>query len=81
MQAGADAGGGGCRYPAGVLESAWSLLPWVAQEDPATANRFKAELQAVVGPEGPSRELMEDWRKRFHPPGTKSQTKKARKGS
>lgn len=52
----------------GLLDSAWRLLPDVARDDPAAANRLKAELQALVGPEGPSRELIEDWKKRFPPP-------------
>jgi len=43
-------------------------LPEVAREDAAVAARLKAELQALVGPEGPSRELIEDWKKRFPPP-------------
>ncbi|RKH71349.1 BREX-2 system adenine-specific DNA-methyltransferase PglX [Corallococcus interemptor] len=52
----------------GLLDSAWRLLPDVAREDAATATRLKAELQALVGPEGPSRELLEEWKKRFPPP-------------
>lgn len=52
----------------GLLDSAWRLLPDVAREDAAAANRLKAELQALVGPEGPSAALIEDWKKRFPPP-------------
>lgn len=52
----------------GLLDSAWRLLPDVAREDAAVATRLKAELQALVGPDGPSRELVEDWRTRFPPP-------------
>lgn len=59
----------------GVLDSAWRLLPDVARDDPAAANRLKAELQALVGPEGPSREMLEDWRKRFPPPGASGRRK------
>jgi hypothetical protein len=55
----------------GLLDSAWRLLPDVAREDPAAAARLKAELQALVGPKGPSPELIEDWRKRFPPPNTR----------
>ena len=44
---------------AGLLDSAWRLLPDVAREDAAVAARLKAELQALVGPEGQSRETME----------------------
>lgn len=56
----------------GLLDSAWRLLPNVAREDPGAAARLKAELQALVGPKGPSPELIEDWRKRFPPPSTRS---------
>ncbi len=52
----------------GLLDSAWRLLPGVAREDAAAATRLKAELQALVGPEGPSRELIKDWKNRFPPP-------------
>ena len=52
----------------GLLDSAWRLLPDVAREEVSAATRLKAELQALVGPEGPSRELLEDWKKRFPPP-------------
>jgi len=56
----------------GLLDSAWRLLPDVVREDAAVAARLKAELQALVGPEGPSRELIEDWKKRFPPPTTRA---------
>lgn len=66
----------------GLLDSAWRLLPDVARDDAAAATRLKAELQALLGPEGPSRELIEDWKKRFPPPtsrtsGAKRAPKKA----
>ncbi|MSP17147.1 MAG: BREX-2 system adenine-specific DNA-methyltransferase PglX, partial [Myxococcales bacterium] len=62
----------------GLLDSAWRLLPDVAREDAAAATRLKAELQALVGPEGPSRELIEDWKKRFPPPTSRAtRTKRA----
>lgn len=67
----------------GLLDSAWRLLPDVAREDAAVATRLKAELQALVGPEGPSPQL-KDWVKRFPPPTThaakKSGEKTPRKG-
>lgn len=64
----------------GVLDSAWRLLPDVAREDPQAAARLKAELQALVGPTGPSPESLEDWRKRFPPPKPpKKKTERARK--
>jgi hypothetical protein len=62
----------------GLLDSAWRLLPDVARDDAAAAARLRAELQAVVGPQGPSRELIEDWKKRFPPPATgATRTKRA----
>ncbi len=51
----------------GLLDSAWRLLPDAAREDAASAARLKAELQALVGPDGPSKEQLEDWKKRFPP--------------
>jgi hypothetical protein len=56
----------------GLLDSAWRLLPDVARDDAATAARLKAELQALVGPDGPSWELIEDWKQRFPPPKRKA---------
>lgn len=67
----------------GLLDSAWRLLPDVARDDAAAAGRLKAELQSLVGPNGPSPELVEDWRKRFPPPkggkGKAQGTPKSRK--
>jgi hypothetical protein len=56
----------------GLLDSAWRLLPDVTREDIVVATRLKAELQAIVGPEGPSHELIEDWKKRFPPPNARA---------
>ncbi len=62
----------------GLLDSAWRLLPDVAREDAAAATRLKAELQALVGPDGPSRELIADWKKRCPPPNMRaSRTKRS----
>lgn len=55
----------------GLLDSAWRLLPEVAREDAAASTRLKAELQALVGPEGPSAALIEEWKERFPPPNTR----------
>ncbi len=44
------------------------LLPDAAREDAAAANRLKAELQPLVGLEGPSEASLEDWKRRFPPP-------------
>ena len=59
----------------GLLDTAWRLLPDVAREDQAAATRLKAELQALVGPEGPGREALEDWRQRFPPPRGRAASK------
>lgn len=56
----------------GLLDSAWRLLPDVAREDAPTANRLKAELKALVGPEGPSALLLDDWKKRFPLPNSRA---------
>ena len=56
----------------GLLDSAWRLLPDVAREDAPAANRLKAELRALVGLEGPSRQLVEDWKQRFPPPTSRA---------
>jgi N-6 DNA Methylase len=56
----------------GLLDSAWRLLSDVAREDAPAANRLKAELQALVGPEGPSAALIEDWKKHFPPPTSRA---------
>jgi len=62
----------------GLLDSAWRLLADVAREDAAAAVRLKAELQSLVGPEGLSRELIEDWQQRFPlPTARSSRTKRA----
>lgn len=68
-----------------LLDSAWRLLPEAAREDEAIAGRLQAELQALVGPEGPSPEVLDDWRKRFPPPkkpksGIAKRGKKAKRG-
>lgn len=56
----------------GLLDSAWRRLSDVAREDTPAATRLKAELQALVGPGGPSRELLDDWKKRFPPSTTRA---------
>jgi hypothetical protein len=63
-----DDGGVQLTDRAGLLDSAWRLIGDVARDDSAAAIRLKAELQAVLGPDGPSREVVEDWRRRFAVP-------------
>lgn len=53
----------------GVLDSAWRLLPDVAREDATAAARLRAELSALVGPTGPSPEMLAAWKAAFPPPG------------
>lgn len=60
----------------GVLNSAWRLLPDAAREDASAAARLKAELQALVGTEGPSPEVLKAWQTQFPPPGTRSSRKR-----
>ncbi|MEZ4399116.1 MAG: hypothetical protein R3B06_03810 [Kofleriaceae bacterium] len=52
-----------------LLDSAWRLLPDIARDDAPTAARLKAELAALVGPDGPSKVLLDAWRTKFPPPG------------
>ena len=58
-----------------LLDSAWRLLPDVAREDATAASRLKAELQALVGTDGPSKEMLDDWRERFPPRGGRGRRK------
>jgi hypothetical protein len=55
----------------GLLDSAWRLLPDAAREDAARAARLRAELVALVGPAGPSPEMLAAWRERHPPPGAR----------
>jgi hypothetical protein len=63
----------------GLLDSAWRLLPDVAREDPSASARLEAELQALVGLAGPSREQVADWRARFPPPGSRGTIRRGRR--
>ena len=59
-----------------AVELRGGTLPDAAWEDAKAAGRLKAELQALVGPEGPSREMLEDWRERFPPPRSRRKGRK-----
>ena len=61
-----------------LLDSAWRLLPDVIRDDAATGARLKAELQALLGPDGPSKDMLADWKSRFPPPGGRGKGKKAK---
>ena len=56
----------------GLLDSAWRLLPDSAREDAAASARLKAELQPLVGLDGPGEATLEDWKRRFPPPRARS---------
>ena len=43
-----------------------------AREDAAATSRVRAELEALVGREGSSLELLAAWRSRFPPSGTRT---------
>ncbi|MEQ1735106.1 MAG: BREX-2 system adenine-specific DNA-methyltransferase PglX, partial [Rhodoglobus sp.] len=60
-----------------LLDSAWRLLPDIARDDAATAARFKAELAALVGTDGPSKVLLDAWKAKFPPPSGRGRAKKA----
>jgi hypothetical protein len=65
----------------GLLDSAWRLLSDVAREDIDVAARLRAEIQALLGPEGPSFELLQDWKRRFPPPNSRAAGTKQRTAS
>jgi hypothetical protein len=59
-----------------LLDSAWRLVPDVVRDAPATGARLKAELSALLGPDGPSKDLLADWQTRFPPPGGRGKVKR-----
>lgn len=59
-----------------LLDSAWRLVPDVVRDDPTTGARLKAELSALLGPDGPSKDLLTEWKKRFPPPGGRGKAKR-----
>lgn len=59
-----------------LLDSAWRLLPDVARDDASAASRLKAELQALVGLDGPSPVLLAAWKQKFPAPGGRARAKK-----
>ena len=60
-----------------LLDSASRLIPDVIRDDAATGARLKAELQALLGPEGPSKDMLTGWKSRFPPPGGRGRAKRA----
>ncbi len=59
-----------------LLDSAWRLVPDVLRDDATTGARLKAELSALLGSDGPSKDLLADWKKRFPPPGGRGKAKR-----
>jgi hypothetical protein len=59
-----------------LLDSAWRLVPDVVRDDPTTGGRLKAEPAALLGSDGPSKDLLADWKKRFPPPGGRGKVKR-----
>jgi hypothetical protein len=59
-----------------LLDSAWRLVPDVIRDDPTTGARLKAEFAALLGPDGPSKDLLANGRKRFPPPGGRGKVKR-----
>jgi hypothetical protein len=54
-----------------LLDSAWRLVPDVVRGDAALGARLRAELAALVGPDGPSKPLLDAWKAKFPPPKTR----------
>ena len=48
-----------------LLDTAWRLLPALEPDHPADAKDFRAEIQALVGEDGPSEEGLREWGERF----------------
>lgn len=59
-----------------LLDSAWRLVPDIVGNNPTTGARLKAELAALLGPDGPSKDLLVDWKKRFPDPGGRGKVKR-----
>lgn len=59
-----------------LLDSAWRLVPDVVRDDPTTGARLRAELTALLGSDGPSKDLLADWKTRFPPPGGRGKVKR-----
>jgi hypothetical protein len=51
-------------------------MPDIARDDAATASRLKAELAALVGPDGPSKVLLDAWKAKFPPPGGRARARR-----
>jgi len=53
---------------AGLLDSAWRLLPDVERDDPRAASQLRNEIRAQTTDEGPTAELVARWLARNPPP-------------
>lgn len=63
----------------GLLYGVWFLLPYVAWESPEAASDFRADVKSLVGENGVTEPMLDEWAKRFPPPkgGKPAKTKAA----
>lgn len=52
----------------GLLYGVWFLLPYVAWESPEAASDFRADVKSLVGENGVTEPMLDEWVKRFPPP-------------
>lgn len=73
----------------GLLYGVWFLLPYVAWESADAARDFRADVKSLVGENGVTEPMLDEWAKRFPPPkggkpakpkAPSSETPKAKKG-
>ncbi|MFO0761824.1 MAG: hypothetical protein U0359_35615 [Byssovorax sp.] len=55
----------------GLLYSAWFLLPYVAWEDAKAAADLRADIRGVVGEQGVTEAMLEEWAAAHPPPGVR----------
>ncbi len=52
----------------GLLYGVWFLLPYVAWESADAARDFRADVRSLVGENGVTEAMLDEWAKRFPPP-------------
>jgi len=52
----------------GLLYGVWFLLPYVARESVDAARDFRADVRSLVGENGVTDAMLDEWAKRFPPP-------------
>ena len=52
----------------GLLYGVWFLLPYVAWESPEAASDFRADVRSLVGENGVTEAMLDEWAKRSPPP-------------